>query len=192
MCRRMVNNNLKSIHSWAKIEELDSLDYYLFFTFPLQSLFDDKSQDRILTALSLPHTRNTFSLLLEGNFICHISEMKSFLGVSCTIIEVGGEGGWVGLGRKDGRRLGGPVDWKMLPPGRESVRGSICTGANVATASLELWCKEHCVMPSTMAQRVWKRSHLNTLKQTEDYPAPPKTNPSIWVRHCHWSEIGLL
>lgn len=43
-----------------------------------------------------------------------------------------------GSGRMDGRRLGGPVDWKTLPPGRELVRGSISAGANVATASLEL------------------------------------------------------
>lgn len=46
--------------------------------------------------------------------------------------------GEVGLDRVDGRRLGGPVDWKTLAPGRESVRGSISSGAHVAAASLEL------------------------------------------------------
>lgn len=46
-------------------------------------------------------------------------------------------GGAGGLDRKDGRRLGGPVGWKTLAPGREPVRGSISSGANVATASLE-------------------------------------------------------
>lgn len=44
----------------------------------------------------------------------------------------------MGWDRMDGRRLGGPVDWKTLAPGRESARGSIGSGANVATASLEL------------------------------------------------------
>ena len=46
--------------------------------------------------------------------------------------------GEVGSDRVDGQRLGAPVGWKTLAPGRESVRGSISSGANVAAASLEL------------------------------------------------------
>lgn len=66
----------------------------------------------------------------------------------------------------DGRRLGGPVDWKTLAPGRESACGSISAGANVAAASLELWCKgTHCVTP-----RVWERKPLKAVKQSEDRP----------------------
>lgn len=42
----------------------------------------------------------------------------------------------VWLDRMDGRRRGGPVDWKTLAPGRESVRGSISSGANVAARCL--------------------------------------------------------
>lgn len=62
----------------------------------------------------------------------------SFLGVSCSIIcRLEGEVGEVGSDRMDGRRLGGPVDWKTLAPGREAARGSISSGANMAPASLE-------------------------------------------------------
>lgn len=77
--------------------------------------------------------QNRFSLWLGGSW------EDIFPG--CLILyymQVGGEVGEVGLERMDGRRLGGPVDWKTLAPGRESVRGSISSGANVATASLEL------------------------------------------------------
>lgn len=53
-----------------------------------------------------------------------------------------GSGGWGRytrrLGRMGARRLGGPVDWKTLPPGRKGVQGSIRAGANVDTGSLEL------------------------------------------------------
>lgn len=80
--------------------------------------------------------QNTVSLSFGGSFG---PGKTSFLGVSHSLIgRLEGEVGEVGLDRVDGRRLGGPVDWKTLAPGRESVRGSIGSGANVAAASLEL------------------------------------------------------
>lgn len=144
--------------------------------------------------LLLPRRRNKFSLLLEGSFIRCISE-KSFLAVLYDIIyRLEGSGGGGGaMDGGDGRRLGGPAGWKTLPPGKELERGSISTGANVATASLELWCKEHCITPSASTQGDSERMEpLEAVKQTEDYPYLYKTNPSIWVRHCCRSEIGLL
>lgn len=112
--------------------------------------------------LLLPHRRNTFSSLARSEL--HLPYFWKEISSGCLVHYYRGwrgrgGGGWVRV-EKGGRRHGGPVDWKTLPPGRESVRGSIGAGANVATASLELWCKEHCVTPSASAQRVFrKRSH---------------------------------